>query len=64
MSELNGDRSAWLRCYRCWSESLEIQIHYDAIRRVDPETASSPKASTRSRNRSSSASTACTTSPT
>src|SRR5829696_2723246 len=38
MSELNGDRSAWLRCYRCWSENLEIQIHYDAIRRVDPES--------------------------
>jgi len=38
MSELNGDRSAWLRCYRCWSQNLEIQIHYDAIRRVDPET--------------------------
>ena len=35
MSELNGDRSAWLRCYRCWSQNLEIQIHYDAIRRVD-----------------------------
>jgi hypothetical protein len=38
MSELNGDRSAWLRCYRCWSQSLEIQIHYDAIRRVDPDS--------------------------
>jgi hypothetical protein len=38
MSEMNGDRSAWLRCYRCWSQNLEIQIHYDAIRRVDPET--------------------------
>ena len=38
MNELNGDRSAWLRCYRCWSQNLEIQIHYDAIRRVDPET--------------------------
>ena len=38
MSELNGDRSAWLRCYRCWSQNLEIQIHYDAIRRVDSET--------------------------
>ena len=35
MSELNGDRAAWLRCYRCWSQSLEIQIHYDAIRRVE-----------------------------
>jgi hypothetical protein len=38
MSELNGDRSAWLRCYRCWSQNLEIQIHYDAIRGVDPDT--------------------------
>jgi len=38
MSELNGDRSAWLRCYRCWSQNLEIQMHYDAIRRVDPDT--------------------------
>ncbi|MGN6217586.1 MAG: hypothetical protein ACTHN7_11625, partial [Solirubrobacterales bacterium] len=38
MSELNGDRAAWLRCYRCWSQNLEIQIHYDAIRRVDPES--------------------------
>jgi hypothetical protein len=38
MSELNGERSAWLRCYRCWSQNLEIQIHYDAIRRVDPDS--------------------------
>ena len=38
VNELNGDRSAWLRCYRCWSQNLEIQIHYDAIRRVDPES--------------------------
>jgi hypothetical protein len=38
MTEMNGDRSAWLRCYRCWSQELEIQIHYDAIRRVEPET--------------------------
>ena len=36
MSETESDRSAWLRCYRCWSQNLEIQIHYDAIRRVDP----------------------------
>jgi len=36
MSEFNGDSSAWLRCYRCWSQNLEIQIHYDAIRRVEP----------------------------
>ena len=33
-----GTQSSWLRCYRCWSQSLEIQIHYDAIRRIDPES--------------------------
>ena len=38
MSDFTDDRSAWLRCYRCWSQNLEIQIHYDAIRRVDPAT--------------------------
>ena len=38
MTELNGDRASWLRCYRCWSRNLEIQLHYDAIRRVDPDT--------------------------
>jgi hypothetical protein len=38
MGELNGDLTAWLRCYRCWSQNLEIQLHYDAIRRVDPDT--------------------------
>ena len=38
MEHVNGDRTAWLRCYRCWSQSLEIQLHYDAIRRVDPAT--------------------------
>ena len=35
---LDGDRGAWLRCYRCWSQRLEAQVHYDAILRVDPET--------------------------
>ncbi len=35
---MESDRSAWLRCYRCWSQNLEIQLHYDAIRRVDPES--------------------------
>ncbi len=30
--------SSWLRCYRCWSRNLEVQIHYDAIRSIDPET--------------------------
>ena len=39
MSELNGDdRSAWLRCYRCWAQDLEVQMHYDAILRIDPES--------------------------
>ena len=36
--EMNNDRSAWLRCYRCWSQRLEAQVHYDAILRIDPET--------------------------
>ena len=35
---MNGDRSAWLRCYRCWSTRLEAQVHYDAIIRVDPDS--------------------------
>jgi len=35
---MNESISAWLRCYRCWSRNLEVQIHYDAIRRIDPET--------------------------
>ena len=38
MTEVNGDRASWLRCYRCWSQNLEVQIHYDAIRRIDPES--------------------------
>jgi hypothetical protein len=33
----NGPRS-WLRCYRCWSQNLEIQVHYEGIHRVDPDT--------------------------
>ena len=28
----------WLRCYRCWSTDLEIQVHYEGIHRVDPTT--------------------------
>ncbi len=36
--QLNGDRSSWLRCYRCWARDLEVQLHYDAILRVDPDT--------------------------
>src|SRR5215218_6118985 len=28
----------WLRCYRCWSQDLEVQVHYEGIHRIDPET--------------------------
>jgi len=35
---MNTGISAWLRCYRCWSRNLEVQVHYDAIRKIDPET--------------------------
>ena len=35
---MNGDQSAWLRCYRCWARDLEVQLHYDAILKVDSET--------------------------
>ncbi len=35
---IDADQSAWLRCYRCWSRNLEIQIHYDGIRRIDPDS--------------------------
>ncbi len=33
-----GTRSSWLRCYRCWSQNLEVQLHYEGILKVDPET--------------------------
>ena len=26
----------WLRCYRCWSSDLELQVHYEGIHRIDP----------------------------
>ena len=29
---------AWLRCYRCWSQELEVHVHYDGIHRIDPDT--------------------------
>jgi len=29
---------SWLRCYRCWSQHLEVQVHYEGIHRIDPET--------------------------
>lgn len=35
----SGDTRAWLRCYRCWSRNLEVQLHVEGIYKVDPETA-------------------------
>ena len=32
-----GARS-WLRCYRCWSQDLEVQVHYEGIHKIDPQT--------------------------
>ena len=29
---------AWLRCYRCWSTDLEVQVHYEGIHRIDPHS--------------------------
>jgi hypothetical protein len=31
-----GEGRPWLRCYRCWSQNLEAQVHYDAILKIDP----------------------------
>ena len=32
-----GNGRPWLRCYRCWSQNLEAQVHYDAILKINPE---------------------------
>ena len=29
---------SWLRCYRCWSQNLEVQVHYEGIHRIEPDT--------------------------
>jgi len=29
---------SWLRCYRCWSQNLELQVHYEGIHRIDADT--------------------------
>jgi hypothetical protein len=29
---------SWLRCYRCWSTDLEVQVHYEGIHKVDPDS--------------------------
>ncbi len=33
-----GTARSWLRCYRCWSQNLEVQVHYEGIHRIDPQT--------------------------
>jgi hypothetical protein len=30
--------ASWLRCYRCWSQNLEVQLHYEGILKVDATT--------------------------
>jgi hypothetical protein len=37
MGDLMGAHP-WLRCYRCWSQDLEVQVHYEGIHRIDPTT--------------------------
>ena len=32
------ETNAWLRCYRCWSTDLEIQVHYEGIHKIDPRS--------------------------
>ena len=34
-----GTLSSWLRCYRCWSQNLEVQLHYEGILKVESDTA-------------------------
>ena len=34
-----GTSASWLRCYRCWSQNLEVQLHYEGILKIDAETA-------------------------
>jgi hypothetical protein len=29
---------SWLRCYRCWSQNLEVQVHYEGVHKIDPES--------------------------
>ena len=33
-----GTQSSWLRCYRCWSQNLEVQLHYEGILKVDADS--------------------------
>ena len=38
MRDSVGTQSSWLRCYRCWSQNLEVQLHYEGILTVDSST--------------------------
>jgi len=39
MPSVNGAfPKPWLRCYRCWSTRLEVQVHYEGIHRIDSIT--------------------------
>ena len=33
-----GTAASWLRCYRCWSQNLEVQVHYEGVLKVDSQT--------------------------
>jgi hypothetical protein len=33
-----GTASSWLRCYRCWSTNLEVQVRYEGILKVDSQS--------------------------
>src|ERR671928_96732 len=36
-----GTSASWLRCYRCWSQNLEVQVHYEGVLKVGPEAGDS-----------------------
>ena len=36
--EAGAPLASWLRCYRCWSTNLEVQVHYEGIHKIDPDT--------------------------
>src|SRR5947209_13514870 len=40
INSMEGSTSvkSWLRCYRCWSQNLEVQVHYEGIHRIDPDS--------------------------
>src|SRR3954453_4257713 len=33
-----GTSASWLRCYRCWSQNLEVQVHHEGVLKVDADT--------------------------